>query len=274
MDENKDKLIKIFQQNVKGKKCDISTKNPNHDGKKGHWLEEQFNIIANGNNAPDILGYELKNQTNSKITFGDWSANRYIFKDEIDGNNYSSLFSGNKAHEKQDSFCKIFGESNQAKDGRYSWSGKPVPKINQYNGYGQILIVDDNLDIKAIYSFSEDSRKDKNSIIPKELQKDGIVIAKWFGKNSPSQKQKDKCLKLKLENKFNDKGWFICKTNSDGVYQEICFGKPFNYYTWIELVKKGIVFFDSGMYEGNKRPYSQWRANNSYWDSQITERYR
>lgn len=31
--------------------------------------------------------------------------------------------------------------------------------------------------------------------------------------------------------------------------------------------------FDSGMYEGNPRPYSQWRANNNLWDSLIIESY-
>ncbi|MGR5915634.1 hypothetical protein ACT7CS_01805 [Bacillus pacificus] len=27
------------------------------------------------------------------------------------------------------------------------------------------------------------------------------------------------------------------------------------------------------MYQGNKRPYSQWRASNSFWDSLIVECY-
>ena len=86
-------------------------------------------------------------------------------------------------------------------------------------------------------------------------------------------KKTDKCLKAKLEDKFNDKGWFTCKTDENGLYCKICFGKPMNYNEWIELVKQGIVFFDSGMYQGNKRPYSQWRANNNFWDSLITETY-
>ena len=46
-----------------------------------------------------------------------------------------------------------------------------------------------------------------------------------------------------------------------------------NYDEWLELVKTGIVFFDSGMYQGNKRPYSQWRANNNFWNSLIEETY-
>ena len=46
-----------------------------------------------------------------------------------------------------------------------------------------------------------------------------------------------------------------------------------NYDEWLGLVQKGIVFFDSGMYEGNVRPYSQWRANNDFWESLIVEIY-
>ena len=86
-------------------------------------------------------------------------------------------------------------------------------------------------------------------------------------------KKTDKCLKSKLEDKFNDKGWFTCKRDKSGVYTKVCFGKPLNYDEWIRLVKKGTVFFDSGMYEGNSRPYSQWRANNNFWDSLIIEEY-
>ena len=78
----------------------------------------------------------------------------------------------------------------------------------------------------------------------------------------------------KLEDKFNDKGWFTCKTDESGEYDRICFGEPVNFDDWLNLVKEGIVFFDSGMYEGNKRPYSQWRANNKFWDSLITETYK
>lgn len=77
----------------------------------------------------------------------------------------------------------------------------------------------------------------------------------------------------KVEDKFNDKGWFTCKTDERGVYCEICFGNPMTFDNWINLVKKGIVFFDSGMYETNPRPYSQWRANNNYWDSLIVEKF-
>lgn len=270
MDKNKAELIKIFRENVKGKKADVTGKNIRHDGRKGHWLEEQFCIKANANNAADILGYELKNETTSKTTFGDWSANRYIFRN----GEYTHLFAGHTNYEKKDSFCYIFGKPNKEKNNRYSWSGSPVPKINRYNDFGQILVIEDNYDITAKYSYSKDMRPNKDTIIPDELKHDNIELARWFGLKSPTKKQVDKCLKEKLEDKFNELGWFTCKTDSNGIYQEICFGNPFDYFDWIELVRKGIVFFDSGMYQGNKRPYSQWRANNTYWDSLIVERYK
>ncbi|MDO7865185.1 LlaMI family restriction endonuclease [Brochothrix thermosphacta] len=267
MNQNKERIIELFKQNVKGKVPDVTGRNERHDGKDGHWLEKQFGISANATNGADFLGYELKNETTSKTTFGDWSANKYIFKQGT----YIECFSGNTASEKQDSFCRIFGKSNLQKNGRYSWSGSPVPKVGRYNTFGQILIVEENLDIVVKYSYSQDLRPDKAIIVPKILQQEELLLCRWYGEST--NKRTDKCLKAKLEDKFNDLGWFTCKKNSDGIYERICFGEPMIYENWIKLVKQGVVFFDSGMYQGNKRPYSQWRANNSYWDSLITENY-
>ena len=95
------------------------------------------------------------------------------------------------------------------------------------------------------------------------MQKNNLIIAKW---NADS-------IKNKLERKFNVKGWFRCLKNKEEIYSKIAFGKPINFNNWIKGVKKGEVFFDSGMYQGNIRPYSQWRANNTYWDSLITSEY-
>lgn len=266
---NKERIIDIFRAEVKGEYPDTSGKNVNHDGREGHWLEKQFGIGHNADNRADLYGYELKNQTTSKTTFGDWSANIYIFTDP----KYLHLFEGQTKKERQNSFLKIFGKSNLKKNGRYSWSGDPCPKIGDFNKFGQKLEITRERDIVAVYNFSRDEREDKYDIVPNELQNEMVILAKWFGENSPSTKMKDKCLKSKLEDKFNDEGWFTCKKDSNGAYKEICFGDPINFDSWIKLVEQGIVFFDSGMYEGNSRPYSQWRMNNSYWDSLIVERY-
>ncbi|MFK4376987.1 hypothetical protein ABH948_002386 [Bacillus sp. RC218] len=267
--EGKEYIISKFIAEVKGEYPDISGGNIKHDGREGHWLEKQFGIDHNADNRADLYGYELKNQTTSKTTFGDWSANVYVFTDPL----YLHLFKGRKKKEKQDIFLKMFGKPNLKKNGRYSWSGEPCPKIGGFNKFGQKLEITDKRDIVAIYNFDRDERDNKYDIIPKELQNKRVILARWFGEFSPSQKRKDKSLKSKLEDKFNEKGWFTCKKDSNGAYKEICFGSPIDFDTWINLVEKGIVFFDSGMYEGNARPYSQWRMNNIYWDNLIIERY-
>lgn len=265
----KDDIIEIFREKVKGKVPDTTGKNEHHDGRQGHWLEHQFGVVANADNRPDLWGYELKNETTSKKTFGDWSANQYIFTDP----EYSVYFTGRTRLEKRDSFLQIFGKPNEAKEGRCSWSGSPCPKISGYNDFGQILIIDENKDIKALYSYDKDKRQDKKNIVPKELQIENLVIAHWYGFLSQTEIKSSKYLKTKVEKKFNDKGWFTCKTDSNGAYCKICFGKPMNYDNWLELVKDGTVIFDSGMKQRESRPYSMWRANNNYWNSLIIEEY-
>lgn len=266
----KEQLIELFNQNVKGKTPDVSSANIGHDGKYGHWLERQFGISANADNKADILGFELKNETHSKTSFGDWSANEYIFNKP----EYKHIFRGSTSVKRRDCFLRMFGKPNPEKGGRCSWSGRPAPTIKGYNEFGQVLFIDDKEDILALYSFSKDMRPEKSTIIPAELQQENVVLARWYGRTSPTTKRSDKCLKAKVEEKFNDQGWFTCKTDSNGAYDRICFGKPVNYDSWLDLVKKGIVYFDSGMYEVNPRPYSMWRANNQFWDSLIYEEYK
>lgn len=266
----KQTIIEIFRNNVKGKRPNVSDKTASHDGKYGHWLEQQFGVAANADNSADLMGYELKNQTTSgKTTFGDWSANEYIFNNPT----YCLIFNSPVALERRDKFMEIFGKPNMNKGGRFSWSGEPCPTIHGYNHFGQRLVITDNNDIVAEYSFSEDARSDKSTVVPEELQKDHLVLARWYGNSTPADKT-GKCLKEKVEDKFNQKGWFTCKMDSSGIYQEICFGKPLSFEEWIKLVSQGIVYFDSGMHQVNPRPYSEWRANNDYWDSLIVDRIK
>lgn len=285
MNTEKQQLIEIFRNNVKGKIPEVSNRNIRHDGKKGHWLEEQFMIPANADNSADILGYELKNETSSKTTFGDWSANEFIFDDgnpfEQTLENYETKFEltissksikAQKKQQRRHAFLEIFGSPNPLKNNRFSYSGRPIPKINQWNDFGQILKIEDNYDIVIWYSYEKDQREDKSQIVPLAMQTGEIELQRWLGVTS--QGKRKKCLKDKLEDKFNQNGWFTCKTDASGKYNEICFGLPIDFDTWINWVSKGIVFFDCGMYQNNPRPYQQWRANNNHWDSLITERYK
>ncbi len=243
-------IIELFNKNVRGKRPDSSSSNVRHDGRDGHWLEAQMGISHNADNAPDIYGFEMKNNTTNKTTFGDWSASYYIFKDD----RYSIT---------RDEFMEIFGAPNILKNNRYSWSGKPTPKIGSFNNFGQILKVDKNNNINAIYSYTKDKRPNKHQVVPKSMQKNNLLIAQWDSE----------MMKKRVEDKFNMLGWFKCLKNDDGMYKSVVFGAPINFETWITGVRKGLIFFDSGMYQGNIRPYSQWRADNKYWDSLVIETY-
>lgn len=244
-------IIKRFKENVYGRKASAIESNQDHDGKDGHWLERQMGITANANNQPDLFGYEMKNNTTSKTTFGDWSASYRIFRDKT-------------ADLKQVDFVRIFGRSNPKKDGRYSWSGDPVPKIDRPSPYnGSTLTIDDDQNILISYSYSDDPRPDKANIVPTRFQTENLILMKWTKEE----------LQKKLLNKFGQHGWFKCSKNKNGEYNAISFGAPMIYENWIERVRQGIIFFDSGMREDSDKPYASWRANNTYWQSLITHTY-
>ena len=152
------KIIELFKENVYGRSPDTNSFNQRHDGKDGHWLERQMGIAANANNEPDLYGYEMKNSTGSKTTFGDWSANYYIFKDkEVDLN--------------RTQFMEVFGKPNVEKGGRYSWSGSPIPNFNSPSTYnGSEMVFDDAKNIIIVYNYSRDPRPDKENIVPPNLQ--------------------------------------------------------------------------------------------------------
>ncbi len=246
-DQIKERIILSFNQHVRGRTSNTSGSNVNHDGRDGHWLETQMGVAHNGNNDPDIDGFEMKNHTKSKTTFGDWSPD-------------FSLFKRGMAVISRDIFLSIFGAPNPLKNNRYSWSGRPCPKINVFNSFGQKLEVDENDNILAIYSYTHDQRPNKSTIVPTNYQQDYLIIASWSAE-----------LMRRRIGKFNKLGWFKCNKDMNGVYTSIVFGEPINFDSFIQGVKNGSIFFDSGMYAGNNRPYSQWRANNSYWDALVTE---
>jgi len=256
MEKNKKTIIDNFIANVKGKKYDPTGYNIHHDGAEGHWLEVQMGIAPNGNNEADLLGYEMKKDTKSKTTFGDWSPDIALWKKE-------KPYQGIATLDRDSEFLQYFGKPNESKGGRLSWSGEPVPTIKGFNSYGQKLHIDHSDNILACYSYSKDTRLNKAQLIPATFQKEGLILAQWL-KSS---------IKAKVERKFNHMGWFKCYKDDTGVYTSIGFGGPINYDNWISLVRLGIVYFDSGMYATNKRPYAQWRANNNYWDSLVTEKY-
>ena len=218
-----------------------------------------MNIKHNRKNAPDIFGYEMK-KISKKITLGDFSASEYVFSkkrsfiDEYNNWNVKDKMTRNE-------FIEYFGNANEKKNGRYSWSGSCIPKYGIYNDCGQKLFVNKSNDICIFYRYKKDIREHKKEY--NFLRHGKKLIAIW---------KKDK-MKSKINNKFDIKGFFICKKENN-VYTKICFGEPFNFKYFIENIKKGIIFFDSGMYYGNNRNYSQFRCRQSnFWNNLIYEEF-
>ena len=190
----KKEIMKIFEKNLKGKKY---VKNSNYCGSEGIFVEKSFGILTNGNNVPDYKGFEFKKICN-KITFGDWSACEYIFKQSY------TLKKINK--------MKYFGSYNIDKK-RYSWSGKCMPKYGIWNNNGLTLKFDKNNNLYVVYSNSKDKR---NIYMPSLFtSRRFVVLAYW----------KADVLKNKIENKFNKRGFVLFCKNKKKEYNEIKFGK-------------------------------------------------
>lgn len=247
---DKEIIVDLFNTNVKGKRF-VRDPSSNHCGDEGHWLENQMSIMPNSANEPDKLGYEQKKES-TKISFGDWGASTYIF--------------GKKSPYKltRDNFLKIFGSPNLKKNNRYSWSGKVFPKYGlKYNYAGQRIRFLEHEDLVIEYSYLNDTREEK-IYFPEYLKTtEPIELARWT--------------KFKLEKhilrKFGVKGFYICKKNKENVYDKICFGKVLDFQFFKTCIESNKIILDSGMYQGNSRNYSQFRADKSVWYELVTEEY-
>ena len=271
-DQAKSLIIDAFKNNVLGTKPSAQELQLNHDGTEGHWLEVKLGKKPDASNEPDFWGYECKADTTSKTTWGDWTANYRIFND-------SNYFTEKTLADRQNKFVTIFGSPNPKKNGRYSWSGKPVPsRHGDLSENGQSLNVDMNLDVSITYSYSLDQRPDKQSHVPSLFKKENLLLMKWFGYEGSFQSYKitaqndpnldfhfsQKSLESKVLSKFGKYGWFKCLKDKNGIYQSLAFGDSLNYQQWIDQVLKGSIYYDAGPYVGNVRPYSMWRSDNTF----------
>lgn len=240
-----------FYNNVRGKIASGVGYNPAHDGAEGDWLTREMGLTVNGDNEPDLMGFEMKTDS-SKTTFGDWSPDSGLFV---------KVPPAGLREMDREAFLKAFGvvRSKPATPPvvYYSWSGSVFPKVGGMNDCGQEMLVDGGNNITAEYDFNADRRPTKGSVVPTKYRGSRIELARWSAG----------MMKLRVENKFNQNGWFKCVKDSYKRYESIQFGLPLNFEVFIALVRSGRVFCDSGMHSTNPRPYMAWRAANSVWDS-------
>ena len=246
-----DDIIKLFFELVYMKPIPKNT--TSHDGNEGQWLEKQFGLKCNSKCQPDLFGFEMK-KNSDKITLGDWSASEYIWSKKREYiNSFNKWDSSFKLTRVQ--FFQYFGQANPEKHNRLSYSGLCVPKYGTYNSSGQCLEFNDD----GLCIFYDNTKDQRKKDIPDFLQGEKRLIMFW-----KSEKLKDH-----VEKKFNQKGFFICN-KIDCLYKTISFGHPFNYEHFVENIKNKHIIFDSGMYNGNSRNYSHFRATKtSFWNSLI-----
>ena len=228
-------IIRKFDKNIKGRSPIFLSSDDSNAGKEGDWLTRKMGLSKNGLNEPDYKGFEMKKHS-SKITFGYWSPDEALYKSKLSKKDFLALF-GSK------------------KNGRYSWSGSVFPKVKEVTRGGQEIKVTAKGDIVILYSYSKDKRKNKSVLIRSEFQIDSLVLAKW----SRSR------LENFIVNKYGEHGFFILIKNDDNIYVDILFGPPLNFNTFVFNFKKGIIFLDCGMVDGNNRQYMNFRATNDFW---------
>lgn len=253
-DDYKSIIQDMFDKNIKGKKIEVNNKK--RCGEEGQYLEKLMGLSNNCKNEPDLYGYEMKKYSNKMITLGDFSASEYAFSktqkrpeiNKINGDEWNNLSISRVE------FIHFFGTFKEDKN-RYSWSGSCVPKYNEWNDCGQILEINNENDILIYYSYEKDKRTVKENF-PPFLKKDKVLIAIW---------KSDK-IEKNVNKKFNINGFYTVKKDKNGVYQDISFGKQFDFHYFIESMKNKKIIFDSGMYEGNSRNYSQFRGGGEkFW---------
>lgn len=266
----KGRIKTLFDERIRGRAPSPIIGKENHDGSEGHWLQYQFGLSPENHNAPDLLGFELKDDTSSKTTFGDWPASNYLFvSHEACAANLPRKSRCPKCRDSvmlRDDFLSVFGTATNPKHpNRFSWSGSVFPKVGSVNNFGQGMFVELDHSVRITYSFELDRRPDKGDYVPSDLRGATVTLAYWSAE----------LLKKRVEQKFNHFGWFKCvqASKGKGEYTQIKFGNPITFESWISEVQRGTVYLDSGMYQGNKRPYSNWRANNDFWDSLVEEVY-
>ena len=285
-EDSKSLIIENFHKNVIGGFPNDLKKI--HKGYKGHWLESNLGgkIDADGN--ADLNGFECKIDS-KKFSWGDWGASYRIFCDK----SYDIFKTGN-IKENMHKFVKKIGVvRNHLKHGTYySLSGKHmVQYLNDSTSIG-LSIEENNTDISVFYNFDKDQRESKILNIPKEFQKNNLLIYKWFGTDSnfqifkESKKVKDRTIKINLKGKnasvsleerirrkFGVYGLVIGLHDKYKGFYGLKFLKRISFKDWLSFLKNKNVFYDTALTTSNDRPYNQWRSTKKFMDSLVEDIY-
>lgn len=285
--ESRQTIINNFHKNIFGKCLEKTKIKSNHEGNLGHWIESNLGgkIDADGN--ADLNGYECKIQS-KKTSWGDWGAPYRIFCDQR-----YKLFNKKSIYENMWTLVKAIGVKRISDKNEiyYSMSGKDVPQyINDLTNIG-LTLKEEEGDIMYVYNFSQDKRESKK-MMPKELQKDELIIMKWYGSNKSLINYKESIIKNNLPIKVQWEGNNACISLEErirrkfGVYGTVIvlhdkskgfyglkFLKNISFTDWINFFKNKDVIYDTALTTRNKRPYNQWRSSSKFMNSLEEENY-
>ena len=119
------------------------------------------------------------------------------------------------------------------------------------NEFGVRIDIDSNNNISFIYSYTDDKRSSKSSIVPKNLQIEDLTIVRWDADYDESRTNTStkKGLRLKVEEKYNKNGLCKCfreilENGELGAYSSIGFMDPMTFETFMGHFKTGDFYFD------------------------------
>ena len=286
--ESRKQIIENFKKNVLGKYPTESELNLTHDGQLGHWFEKNLGGEIDSDGNADLNGFECKTHK-GKISWGDWSAPYRIYCDKS-----YKLFNKNKLFENMWTLVEALGVSRDTpKEGIfYSMSGKGFPSYFDDKTEIGFSLSEDKGDISYMYNFSSDQRKSKYDTVPIELQKDNLLIFKWYGTDVSFNDFKDNVInnKLPIEVKFSGKnascsleervrrkfgtyGIVIGLRNKSRGFYGLEFSKSISFEDWLYFFKCKNIIYDTALTTKNRRPYNQWRSSKAFMKTLEEEIY-
>ena len=191
-------------------------------------------------------------------------------------------------------FVEIIGvRRNDLKHGTYySLSGKHMVQFINHSTNIGLSLEENNSDISIFYDFDKDQRESKILHIPKEFQKNNILIYKWFGKDSnfqifkESKKVIDSSIEIKLKGKkaavsleerirrkFGVYGIVVGLHDKYKGFYGLKFLKRISFKDWLSFFKNKDVFYDTALTTSNDRPYNQWRSKKKFMETLVEDIY-
>ena len=245
-------LVEIFNEKLRGKR--YVKEGSHHNGSEGHFVEKMFGIGRNSSKHADYKGFEIK-IVSPKTDILEKIADEYLFS-QNGAPTLASVNGDRHLYLTKNKFIQTFGQPNEKKSNRFSWSGRSSPKYGGWNECGQTLVIcPRSSNFYAIYSYKKERRSFAHNV-PDIFKTGYVAIAVWFATE----------MKDRIDNKWNVHGFMKPVKAPSGEYVRLAFGRPFGFEHFVESVRRSTIVFDSGLVENANRgrSCSKFRGNSTF----------